>query len=861
LTTPRDAGGGARRDSGTGSERLWRVRLSTALAGIGALIIGATIASAVLDVARARETAIDTSLRELVNLSRALSEQTVRSVQAVDVLIRETARDPLFANPRRLPDSRTLFTRLRQSIVAVPQVRELKILDANGDIAYRTSEFPADHEPRADWRYFTAPRTAASAQAFISKAFRDEFDEQWTVALSHRIEGPGGEFLGVVVATLDLRYFEHFYAALGLPAGSFVSLYQSDGVLLARYPAAPESIGASFASLPFFDALRGSASGGTTRFLSPLDNQPKLFAAQRVAGTPLIIGVGRSEAIALAPWHQRSMHTALRTLLLTATITLLIGLVIRQLKHRERADTRLRESEERYALAMAGSNEGHWDWDLRTRQVYLSTRMLALTGQYGQDLVTEDDWIDRLNLVHPDDRARRKAALLSHLRGRSAYYECEYRLRGSSGAYRWLLDRGLGLRDGRGRIFRMAGAVTDITERKLAEAERVRLEQRLRQAEKLEALGTMAGGIAHDFNNILGAILGYGEMALRAAPVQSALKRYMDSVMVAANRAKNLVDQILAFSRSGRGRRDAVDLRAVVEETLELVRASLPENVRLEVSTDPVPGTVIGDPTHLHQVVMNLCTNAIQAMPAGGTLSVKLTAVDVAAEQLMSHGTLPAGRYLRLSVADTGTGIPAELLDRIFEPFFTTKEPGSGTGLGLALVQGIVADLGGTIHVSSTMGVGSTFDVYLPRSEARADLADQQLPLPRGSGQRIMLIDDEKPLLLLGEEMLAALGYDPAGFSDPRAALNALTTDPAGFDAIVTDNLMPGMTGMRIAEQVRRLGRELPVVLISSYRGPALEQEAHVVGIDQIIAKPLSLRELALALEHVLPHVSHPAPH
>ncbi len=791
-------------------------------------------------------------MRELSHLSRALAEQTDRSVQAVDVVVRETARDEQFATPRRPRDDRALFLRLRQNIAAMPQVRELEILDAQGRIAYRTSEFPAKPVSRAGHAYFKLQRDDRKLGAYVSRAFRSEIDNQWTVALSRRIDSPDGAFLGIAVVTLDLRYFEKFYEAIGLPPGSAISLYQSDGVLLAHYPRAETAIGESFDMLPVFRALQTSTTFSSADFRSPLQRETELFVAQRVAGASLIVGVGLSEEGALARWHRNAVHTAVRMLLLCASVALLIGLVIRQLRQQERAEGRLRESEERYALAMAGSNEGHWDWDLRSRKLYLSARTLAFIGQGSDDLVTSDDWFNRLSLVHPDDRARRKAALISHLKGRTPYYECEYRVRGPSGGYRWLLDRGLGLRNPRGRTYRMAGALMDITERKLAEAERSRLEQRLRQAEKLEALGRMAGGIAHDFNNILGAILGYGEMAVRAATAGSALKRYADNVIIAASRAKDLVDQILAFSRSGRGRREAVDTRAVVDETLEMVRAALPEGVRLNTELNVTDATLTGDATHLHQVVMNLCTNAIQAMPSGGTLTVGLSAVDTTADRPVSHGLLPAGRYLVLSVSDTGCGIPAQVLDRIFEPFFTTKEPGAGTGLGLALVQGIVADLGGMIHVTSSLGAGSTFEVYLPRSGAPAEVADQQVPLPRGHGQRVMLIDDEKALLLLGEEMLAALGYDPAGFFDPHTALEALSAEPSGFDVIIADYLMPMMTGTQFATRVRQLAIDTPIVLMSGYRGAALEQEARSARIGQILAKPLTFLDLAKAVDRAL---------
>jgi PAS domain S-box-containing protein len=249
-------------------------------------------------------------------------------------------------------------------------------------------------------------------------------------------------------------------------------------------------------------------------------------------------------------------------------------------------------------------------------------------------------------------------------------------------------------------------SVTDITERKLAEAERERLGQRLRQAEKMEAVGRLAGGIAHDFNNVLGGILAYGEMLFEETAAGSPLKRYAQNVLTAASRGRALVEQILAYSRSQRGKRAPIDIAAVVAETLELVRGSLPANICLEASTPELPLVVIGDGTQLHQVVMNLCSNAIQALSEGGTLHVALEAAGIEAERMLSHGTLRPGRYVRLTVADTGTGMDETTLSRIFEPFFTTKEFGRGTGLGLSLVYTIVTDLGGAIDIMSAPWAG-----------------------------------------------------------------------------------------------------------------------------------------------------------
>jgi signal transduction histidine kinase len=262
----------------------------------------------------------------------------------------------------------------------------------------------------------------------------------------------------------------------------------------------------------------------------------------------------------------------------------------------------------------------------------------------------------------------------------------------------------------------------------------------------MEAVGRLAGGIAHDFNNILGGILAYGEMLFEEAPADSARKRYAQNVLTAAARGRALVEQILAYSRSQRGKRAPADMCRTVTETLELVRGSLPANIGLNASAPKSSLVVIGDATQLHQVVMNLCSNAIQAMSTGGALHVALDSVDLSAERALSHGTLRPGHYVCLTVKDSGSGMADTTFSRIFEPFFTTKEIGRGTGLGLSLVYAIVTDLAGAIDVKTALTLGSTFAVYLPLAEvAPADATEAASPLPRGSGERVPLVNQEEP--------------------------------------------------------------------------------------------------------------------
>ena len=519
----------------------------------------------------------------------------------------------------------------------------------------------------------------------------------------------------------------------------------------------------------------------------------------------------------------------------------------------KRTDEALRRSEERYQLAVDGSNEGLWDWDLATDMLFLSPRAQLLTFvDPGEPLRPRDEWIGR-NVYHPEDLPAVRRAIVEHLRGKTPHFAVEYRLQHHSGAWHWYRQRGVALRDANGRPYRMAGSMEDISARKNAEADRDRLEHQLRQAQKLEAIGTLAGGIAHDFNNILSAILGYGELAQKDAPEGTALRRHVDAAMSAGLRAKSLVERILAFSRSGMGERVPVHVQSVVGEALDVVAASLPAGVRLDTRLEAGDAGILGDPVQIHQVVLNLCANAAQAMKTEGVLSVAARVVALEAPRAVATNTLPAGRYVLLTVADTGTGIAPHLLERIFDPFFTTKEVGVGTGLGLSLVHGIVTDLGGGIGVESRPGTGATFTVYLPwQSYVAAPAAVDEHVAAGGQGEVVLLVDDEEALVRLGEETLAALGYEPVGFASSAAALEAFRADPDRFDLVLSDEAMPGMTGSELVAALRRLRPQVPVVLMSGYVSPALTARARELGVAEVLAKPLVSRDIARCLASAL---------
>jgi signal transduction histidine kinase/ActR/RegA family two-component response regulator len=378
-------------------------------------------------------------------------------------------------------------------------------------------------------------------------------------------------------------------------------------------------------------------------------------------------------------------------------------------------------------------------------------------------------------------------------------------------------------------------------------------EEQLRQSQKMEAIGTLAGGIAHDFNNVLGAILGYGELAMQHAAERSDLRRYLDNVMHAAERAKILVERILGFSRSGLGDQMLVNVQAAVSETLELLAPSLPAGIRLETRLEAGNAAVLGNPTDLHQVTMNLCTNAVQAMERGGVLAVSVERPRLNQSKTLARGSLVPGEYIRVTVADTGAGIAPEVLERIFDPFFTTKGVGQGTGLGLSLVHGIVADLGGAIEVGSSSDAGTRFEIWLPvAGEAPVAAAEPEQALPRGEGQTVMVVDDEQALVELAEEMIARLGYEPVGFVSSGAALEAFSAAPERFDAVITDEMMPEVAGTELARQIRGARRSVPILLMSGRAVSPLVERAMQAGIDEVLRKPLHQRDIAEALARVL---------
>lgn len=406
-----------------------------------------------------------------------------------------------------------------------------------------------------------------------------------------------------------------------------------------------------------------------------------------------------------------------------------------------------------------------------------------------------------------------------------------------------------------GLLFAVMAAAVQLVlraNRKRSQAQRA-LDAQLIRATRLESLGTLAGGVAHDFNNVLAGIIGFGEMAQDGATPGTAQARHLDKVLKAAQRGKALVERILAFSKGGARASTVFELESVIEEVLTLLSASLRPGVVLERILEAPAAHIRGDPTQAFEAVMNLCTNAMQAMPQGGMLSVQLRREHVGSARVLSHSALAAGDYLALAVSDQGCGITPDVMEHLFEPFFTTRGAQSGTGLGLAVVHGVVAEFGGAIDVKSTPGHGARFTLYFPECfDAAAAPKSASDAGPFGAGQTVLVVDDEPTLVGLVEELLQGLGYAPVGFTSSADALQALRDDPARYAAVITDEVMPGLSGTQLTEALRAFAPSLPVLLLTGYGGAQLAQRAAAAGVSRVLSKPLQRGELARVLAEVL---------
>jgi len=517
---------------------------------------------------------------------------------------------------------------------------------------------------------------------------------------------------------------------------------------------------------------------------------------------------------------------------------------------RRETEEALRENESRLKEAQEMANLGFWRWEVKSgevdwsEQVYKIFQLKPETFKPQIDSILEfSPWPED----HDRDQELIRRATESHEKG--SYEQRFLRADGSMGFYYSTFH---GLYDDGGKLTSIVGTVQDITERKHAEEERRNLETQLFSSQKMEAIGTLAGGIAHDFNNILSAIIGYAEIL--EMEVQEKALHNVRQILKASERARNLIKQILAFSRHVEPDKKPTDLRSVIQETLKLLRAAISTKIEMQVQLPAQPVIIQADYTQMHQVLMNIGTNAVHAMgEQGGLLEVCLSVESISEGNSGRELSLPAGSYAKLRVRDTGRGIDPVDIGRLFDPFFTTKKIGEGTGLGLAVVYGIIHDHGGGITVASRPGEGATFDIYLPVIEEVSITAEtlQQKQIPRGC-ERILYVDDENGLVEMGRKILGSLGYSVTGCSQSEEALRIYRENPNAFDLVITDMNMPAMSGSELAISILEISRSQPIILCTGYSEFMNSEKAKEIGISAFVMKPFTRQVLATQVRKVL---------
>jgi signal transduction histidine kinase/ActR/RegA family two-component response regulator len=853
-------------------ERWW---LWMVLLGLLAVVVGLRW--------QARQQTLEDDADRLAAQLRAVEQNLVRELYAV--------RSVLLALQRELPTwpeatrSQAATAHMRTVSDGMAGALKLQWMDSGGRVL-ASNLVDVQGQSLGEREYFQRMRRAPKpGELVVSQPFLS-VTGVYSMNLAVALVDAQGRFAGALAATLDPSYLVNLLGSVRYADDMRALLVHGDGRVLVAEPVGEYPLGMDLsASTTLFSRHR--ASGRLVSVLSGqavVDGQWRQGAIRTLQPAalhmdrPMVLVASRQMAVLLAGW--RHMNWLLAAVGLVMAGAAHAGLLVVQRRRRERVQALAREqaqqqeASERLSLALQGGDLALWDLHLPSGRCTVNDRWYTMLGMAPGAMVRPvvspaaevlladpatsptDDWS---LLLHPEDRDAAMAAQADHLAGLTPAYEASYRLRHQQGHWVWILDRGRVVeRDAQGRALRMVGTHMDVSERHRAEAERQLLERHLREAQKMESIGTLAGGIAHDFNNILAAILGNLAMARADLAAEHPAQPLLQQIQQAGHRARSLVQQILTFSRQQHSEPRPVLLQPVLQETVSLLRATLPAGVRLDLRLEAEPLGVLGDATQLQQVLMNLGTNAWHALPqAGGHIEMGLASVARPPTDLPAWAELAASPevvagWAHLWVRDDGCGMDAATRLRIFDPFFTTKPVGQGTGLGLSVVHGIVRGHGGVLSVQTAPGAGSCFSVYLPLSAEAGQVCAVPPPaLGEGRGRAVLVVDDDEVMVLMVTRLLERAGWVATG---SLSAADALAQLHSGLrcDVVVTDYNMPEASGLELTTQLRRQWPTLPVVLSSGYLSDELRHQAQRLGVRALLHKENTLEELPGLLARLL---------
>jgi PAS domain S-box-containing protein len=664
------------------------------------------------------------------------------------------------------------------------------------------------------------------------------------IVLSKRISNPDGSFGGLIAAAIDPFYFKKFYSAMQVGPGGLIDLMRKDGVCLIRVPFAEEALTYNFAGSDLFTKHLPQAAGGVYLSESPISKKKYLTAYQTITGSSLIAVVSLLEDDYLGAWRARATREGIWFLALAVLLGGLTCLMLRGLKKLEESEQALRQSEVNYRLLVnqipAVVYKGYTDWTLDC----FDRKIEAITGYPKEDFDSRRvTWLD---LIFAEDQEQAKN-LFNEARKNDGFYVTTHRIRKKTGEIRWIEARNQIIRDAAGKTEYISGVFFDVTDHK-------RLEDQLIQAQKMEAVGMLAGGVAHDFNNLLTAIMGYGDLMMMALPADGPYLRHLKEIAKAATQGASLTQQLLAFSRKQILQPQLLDLGVLVADMEKMLRRLIGEDIDLVSFTDPHLALVQADPGQIQQIIMNLAVNARDAMPKGGRLTLETANVYLDEAYVRSRPEVSPGPYVMLAVSDSGLGMDAETMSHIFEPFFTTKESGKGTGLGLATVYGIVKQSGGHVWVYSEPGHGTTFRIYLPRTEeAEGPVKPQAAPVTSLEGvETVLVVEDDPNVRELITTALKMYGYLllVAGHGDE--ALQHAEKHKAPIHLMLTDVVMPQISGRDLWDRLAPLHPEMKVLFMSGYTQNAIVHHGVLDSGINFIQKPFKVLALVQKVREVL---------
>jgi PAS domain S-box-containing protein len=829
--------GGGRRPSLS-----WR-GLILKISVIAAVVVVAVVAQVVYDLWRSHERQIHDAERNAANLVRLLDEQTARTFQAVDLTLRATA-DAVSRIPKERADyDKAVHDTLGSFTAQVPFVRAIFVVDREGVMRHVSNAMPAPPLDNTDRDYFKALR-APSTELYVGSPVFSRTTGLWFVSASLRLVDAEGQFAGVIVAAVEPEYFLTFYKSIDVGQEGSLSLFLRDGRLLVQSSPAAKPAGTSFAdSLLFRDRLPVARQGVFT--LPAAEDRPESIVGYRsLEGLPFVVSVALSEREVLRDWWSNLLVYVPILGIFVCFVGVLMAFLLRELRQREELSLALRQNSDRLRLALESSETGTWTWDEESDRSIGDENVMRIFGvTAGPYARTGEEF---LNSVHPDDRDEVRQAIAASMTEKTPY-DIVYRIHRSDGAVRWIHSRGEAMRRADGKPNGMIGVCSDITTHR-------RAEEALVQGQRMEVVSQLTGGVAHDFNNLLQVVLGNAEILTDGLAGNPTLRRWAEMTKVAAERGAELTRRLMAFARRQALEPSEVNVNRLLVDMTDTLRRSLGDfHLVADFSEDLWLAHV--DSVQLENAILNLILNSRDATPTDGRVTVATANRELSRQDCAGSDELTPGRYVIVSVADSGVGMSPDVLKRCCEPFFTTKDVGAGSGLGLSMVYGFMKQSGGHLTIASKPGEGTTVTLYLPW----AGLASLELPQPilstshvlPGGVETVLVVDDDPLVRGYVCEQITQLGYAVIECADGDAALDVLRRGE-DVDLLFSDILMPGgLDGIALVEAALAICPQLKVLLTSGDAHGVVGDERRLAG-RTVLEKPYRKDELAETLRRIL---------